>query len=363
MLSETAVFLLLASRADDGRHHAAIRHLAQRLAPHARCRAAGIAIAASPSRACWLGLAHVALSTLGLADARFDVLLRRTLASPSSEACELEPHRILESRWVCSLLDGGRIRHDDLEHLGVLGNGIDAVTGATSDAYALSHALFYATDFGRLPLTLERSPAAVLTDVEAALAAALDADDLDLTGELLMAPALLRTEWSPILRVGWGVLDALWTRWGTVPSLGFDVDGYRTAVGQERGHIVLRDTYHTVYVAGLLCATLIATDLRPPASLPTAPPSAVCDRWLRRLADQRPRSWLEVVQSFEADQRAAALPLVLDVAARRRALAGDVLGLAEVLQDAVEHGLSERPTPNQTAQFLDRLLVAYGEHA
>lgn len=355
VLSETAVLLLVAARADDGRHGPAIAELAERLVAPGRSAAVRLAVAASPSRAPWLGLAHAVLTKLGFPDPQFDNLLRQTLASPTAEACEREPHRILDARWMRSLLTGGVVSHADVAPFGVLGKGLDLLTGSTNDGYALTHALFYATDFGRLPLDPVRSLDDILDDVEGAVAVALDADDLDLTAELLMAPAILRSAWRPVLSLAWHVLDGIWEDAGVVPSPGLDVAGYRAAQGAERTRIVLRDTYHTMCAAGLLYGTLLATDRAPPARAPSTPePDAT--RWLRTLQDEQPRAWLDVVSEFPADRRAGAHALALDVAARRRGLAGDLPGLAEVLEAAVESGYGGRRLVEQTADFVARLL-------
>jgi uncharacterized protein DUF6895 len=360
VLSETAVLLLVASRADDGRHAEVIDELAARIAPHARSQAVRLAVAGAPSRACWLGLAHIVLTNLGLPDPRFDQLLRYTLTGPIADACEREPHRVLDARWVRSLLDGGPVRHDDVEPLCVLGRGLDLMTGASEDAYALAHALFYATDFGRLPLRLARSSESVLADVEGAVAIALDADDLDLTAELLMAPALLGVPWTPVLTLAWHLLDAIWEESDVVPSPDLDVAGYRAAEGRERDRIVLRDTYHTMYAAGLLCATMLTSAHRPAARLPSGPTESSSDAWAERLRADQERAWLGILARLEAGHRAGALSLVLDAVARRRALGGDLSGLADVLAEAVRSGNGSRLVIEQTAQFMDRLLSTDG---
>ena len=358
VLSETAVLLLVAARADDGRHADLIKELAVRIAPHARSQAVRLAVAGAPSRACWLGLAHVVLTKLGLPDAGFDQLLRYTLSGPVADACEREPHRVLDARWVRSLLDGGPVRYDDVASLSVLGRGLDLMTGASEDAYALAHALFYATDFGRLPLRLARSTESVLADVEGAVAIALDADDLDLTAELLMAPAVLRVPWTPILTLAWHLLDAIWEEAEVVPSPDLDVAGYQAAEGRERDRIILRDTYHTMYAAGLLCATTLTSPHCPGAGPRTGPTGWESDDWAERLRSEEDRAWLDTLARLEEKQRAGALPLVLDAAARRRALRGDLAGLADVLAEAVRSGNGSRHVIEQTAQFMDRLLTA-----
>ena len=93
---------------------------------------------------------------------------------------------------------------------------------------------------------------------------ALHEDDLDLLGELLMAPALLRRDWTPVQWFGWRVLCDTWAHYGFVPGPGLPppVEGEDAAETVRR---VLGTVYHTTLVGGLAVATLVSTGSLPAA--------------------------------------------------------------------------------------------------
>ncbi len=210
-VGEVAMLLRLADRvlvreADQGR----IAVLAWRISRIARSRSNRTVVAARPSRAATHVLAHGCLHQLGCRDDSFDELARAALASTASNASERVPFRLLDVAWVRHLLLGD----DELDHpaleLSPVGVGVDLVGTNVEDAYAFSHALRYATDFGRraLPSSVDTAWLSEVTD--ALVLKALHEDDLELLGELLTAPALLRRDWTPVQWFGWRVLCDTW---------------------------------------------------------------------------------------------------------------------------------------------------------
>ncbi len=280
-IGEVAMLLRLADRvlvgeADQGR----IAVLAWRISRTARSRTTRTAIAARPSRAAAHVLAHGCLHQLGCREDSFDELARAALTSSAANACERVPYRLLDVAWIRHLLLGDdELDHPSLETSPIM-RGVDLVGTTIEDAYAFSHALPYATDFGRRPL-----PPSVDTDwlsgiADALVLKALDEDDLDLLGELLMAPALLRRDWTPVQWFGWRVLCDTWRRYGFVPGPGLPppVEGEDAAETVRR---VLGTVYHTTLVGGLAVATLVSSGKLPPAT----PPRGSAVRRRRRRPD------------------------------------------------------------------------------
>ena len=285
-VGEVAMLLRLADRvlvreADQGR----IAVLAWRISRIARSRSTRTVVAARPSRAATHVLAHGCLHQLGCRDDSFDELARAALASTASNASERVPFRLLDVAWVRHLLLGD----DELDHpaleLSPVGVGVDLVGTNVEDAYAFSHALRYATDFGRraLPASVDTAWLSEVTD--ALVLKALHEDDLDLLGELLTAPALLRRDWTPVQWFGWRVLCDTWVRYGFVPGpeLPPPVEGEDAVETVRR---VLGSGYHTTLVAGLAVATLVSTG-HLPASTPPAGPT--CEASVRRPGGRLPR--------------------------------------------------------------------------
>jgi hypothetical protein len=223
-----------------------------------------------PSRATMYTLAHFCLSELGVPDANLDRLARRALQSSVSAANERVPYRILDAAWTRHIaFDSSELNHPAIT-LSPLGAGVDLLEASTEDAYAFTHALPYATDFGRIPLPDNIDRLNLLGLAEAIAVKALDEDDLDLLAEVLMAPAILRLEWTPTLSFSWSVLERVWNEFGFVPGPGLpppESNETRTQTVRR----VLGTTYHTSFAAGLCCATLIACDAAPPETQIGAP--------------------------------------------------------------------------------------------
>jgi hypothetical protein len=261
--SEMAMMLRLARRVlPDAGDIAEIDSLARALAPVVRSPQLYRSVVMRPSRTPAYAVGHLCLADLGVIDERLDRVVRLALCSSVCAANERVPYRMLDAAWSRHLAFGdGELDHPAVP-LSPLGAGVDLLEASSDDAYAYSHALLYATDFGRLPLTENLDRLYLLGIAEALVVKALDEDDLDLLAELLMAPAILRVGWTPTLQFGWEVLDRVWSELGFVPG-----PGLPAPVGQEtRAQAVRRvlgTTYHTTFAAGLCCATLIDCDAAP----------------------------------------------------------------------------------------------------
>lgn len=261
---ELAMLLRLAHRAlTDAGDRREIVGLATDLAPIVRTAHVYRTALMRPSRAPMYALAHLCLSDLGLADARFDRLARAAFRSSVSAANERVPYRILDAAWTRHLaLGDAELAHPALA-LSPLGAGVDLLEATTEDAYAFTHALPYATDFGRVPLPESVDRRYLLGVAEAIALKALDEDDLDLLAEVLMAPAILRLPWTSTLAFGWQVLERVWIEFGFVPGPGLreaPPDESRTDAIRR----VLGTLYHTTFAAGLCAATLVSCDALPP---------------------------------------------------------------------------------------------------
>lgn len=260
---EMAMLLRLARRALPGeRDRAEIDALARGLAPIVRTPQLIRSLMLRPSRAPMYALAHLCLAELGVADERLDRIVRAAFGSSAHAANERVPYRLLDAAWSRHLALGDAELDHPAVALSPLGAGVDLLEASAEDAYAYTHALVYATDFGRLPLAahVDRDP--LLGIAEALVVQALDEDDLDLLAEVLMAPAILRSGWTPTLQFGWQVLDRVWNELGFVPGPGLPAaTGHETPAQAARR--VLGTTYHTTFAAGLCCATLIDCDAAP----------------------------------------------------------------------------------------------------
>lgn len=263
---EVAMLLRLALRSSDVTEDRTLIHqLANNLAPAVRTPRVRRCLVLRPSRAPMHAMAHLCLQSLGDRDDAFDSLVRQALMSGTAAANERVPYRLLDSAWTRHLAFGDiELQHPALA-LSPLGVGIDLVASTVEDAYAFTHALPYATDFGRLPLPEAFNTADLMDLADAVAVQALADDDLDLLAEVLMAPAALRQPWTPVLVFGWQLLDRVWSENGFVPGPGLPPP----VTGENRTQTVRRvlgTAYHTTLAAGMTCATMLFANACPPAS-------------------------------------------------------------------------------------------------
>lgn len=349
---ELAMLLRLAKRALPAEEDAAeISGLARDLAALARSHDVYRKIIFRPSRASMYSLAHFCLHELGFPDENLDRLARLALQSTVNAANERVPYRILDAAWTRHIAFGDAELDHPAISLSPLGTGVDLLEATTSDAYAFSHALPYATDFGRvsLPETIDRHN--LLGIAEALAVKALDEDDLDLLAEVLMAPAILKLNWTRTLSFAWEVLERVWKEFGFVPGPGLPPSaGNETRTQTVRR--VLGTVYHTTFAAGLCCSTLITCRAAPPeveAGSPgdlEAPPGKGAAWKINWDTSTR-----EVQESLQFLSLAFAL---------RRALEDtDLVRVRQILESAAEVGLIEHPLFIQTLEFLERINAAH----
>jgi hypothetical protein len=261
---ELAMLLRLAKRALPNEEDAEeIRALARDLAPLARSPHVYRSLLMRPSRVPMYALAHFCLVELEVPDEKFDRVARLALRSSVCAANERVPYRMLDAAWTRHLAFGVAELNHPAVPLSPLGAGVDLLEASTEDAYAFTHALPYATDFGRIPLPKNLDRHNLLGIAEALAVKALDEDDLDLLAEVLMAPAILRLGWTPSLSFAWDVIERVWKEFGFVPGPGLPPPASNeTRIQTVRR--VLGTVYHTSFAAGLCFATLIACGATPP---------------------------------------------------------------------------------------------------
>ena len=356
----TEVAMLLRLVHGTGLHTNRLGRLASRIAPVARARSVQDRVVARPSRATPHLLAHACLHQLGCRDDRFHELALATVGCSAAQAEERVPYRLLDSGWTRHLLLGdAELSHAALA-VSPIGRGVDLVGCTVEDAYAFSHALPYATDFGRLALPGWVDTCWLSEIADALILKALDEDDLDLLAELLLAPALLRLAWSPIQWFGWQLLHRIWRQYGFLPGPGLPpADPDETAAA--RIGRVLGTVYHTTLVGGLLVATLARLDCWPPAT-PGTPDQLVGTEPASRAgpaAVGSQRSWQRSWQLLAPAERAQLGAVPAGIALHQAVQRSDVLAVACCLR-APSLALLPAPLVRQSAELLSRLALLVG---
>jgi hypothetical protein len=364
LISETAVLLVAASAVPEAQPVAAhADRLAQMLIPHARSQRMRLGLCLRPALAWDYGLAHLCLQRLGYRDAEFDRLFRHSLRSQAQRGRERVPHRVLEIEWLGRMqrkTAAPALRHRCALQQSVLSHAMDLFGGTRDDVYAFTHAVMYTADFNIRPVSFPRPRQVLLGEAEAALARAVDAEDYDICGELLMTWPLTGTTWNAASAFGFKVLADVEDQVGFLPTAGTRLDKLNALEGAARVEYLTATVYHTAYVMGLLCAVALAPCREPPRHLPfqhgaPRPAAAI----LPFLEDGgRRRHWQETFDRLPPMDRDALCGFLLIIALHRRVATYDFAAVAELLALAVSLDLADTPAASQAAELLGRLSVA-----
>jgi hypothetical protein len=362
VVSETALLLLCVEpvRAADEGIAERLDEVAHLLLPQARHQDLLAAICLEPGLARDHAVAHILLGRLGFPDPDVDRLLAESLAMGGPDfGPERLPHRRLEQAWLARLRnEAGPTRRLEARLVAdsMLGRPMDALGSTRLDVYAFTHAVMYATDLGGRRIALPRSRAAIAADADAALAFSLDANDFDLTAEVLLTWPMLGLTWSPASTFAFRVLAGVEDDRGFLPGSTFDVARHQELSGDERSSYMLATCYHTAYVMGFLCAVALRPGCAPPAAVPPARRSRGTGAAIQRLLDAGgpPPCWREPFLALARRQQDSLAPLLLTALLRRARAAGHLDLIRQALAVALVDDLIYAPAPLQAAALLRR---------
>jgi hypothetical protein len=363
VVAETAMLLYAVAplRATHPPVEAACASLASRLVPLARNTEVQAALCMDPGKALDHAMAHILLDRLGHADAAFDSLLQGAQQVGRQVGPERLPYRLIEQTWLERIWPHGapsRRRQSAAVAASALGRPLDALKASRADIYAFTHSVLYASDMGRQKLASARRRRDIEADALVALGFALDAEDCDLTVEVLWVWPMLGWRWHPAALFALEGLIERQDSLGFLPGSGFDgqrVDGMSP---EQRERHVRATCYHTVYVMGFLCAVASRPDRLPHLASRRTKRGASRGAGAAMLdllqSDKHQPQWCARLADQSTERQDAAAPLLLSVLARRAAAASDLARLRLVLNAALQYGLASGPAPVQAAALLRR---------
>jgi hypothetical protein len=305
------------------------------------------------------------LGSAGYPDAKFSETIKSSLAATTARARERFPHRELEQAWLASLLSGTRFDARLVSRTSLI-NGIDVISGSRDDAYSLTHALMYATDFGNVEPGKCLPSDQILSIARSALSGVLDDDDFDLTGELLLSWPFLRKSWDDTASFVFAVLANVEDDVGVLPSLALDLREYKKLPAESRKNYVAAVAYHTAYVMGLLCSSALHSEKHPKASLSTVDVPTEFTSGLLHILKREARTpqWLRYAETLPENSRNACAGFFLDVALRRHMRKTEFREAFELITEATGFGIEVSRLFVQAAEMLNRLTrVVRPEHA
>jgi hypothetical protein len=327
------------------------------LEPLARSRQVLIEMTLHPTRAPKLVVAHVLLSRLGYTDPEFDSIARVHFSASKWFRRDYPLSASTEECWIGSLWEvDSRSSDREVDSLSIFNVPSDMVGGSRDDAYAFTHLLFYLTDFGhRSHEVLMPLGSILLAEAEGLLARYLDAEDYDLSAEILMAWPLLGAPWSPAAAFAFRVLARVEDDAGVLPCGNVDVTRLKELRGHERTRYALATAYHTAFVMGCLCALCLRPGLAPPLRLsgPTCQGSRLAE--LDTLLSDDQGHWYPLVAECNKSEREAIVPLLFQLAVIQNVRKRDYGAIKQVLSLAMGTQLEEIPLWDQAAKLLLRI--------
>jgi len=339
--------------------NAGIRNSAEALIELAEPRARGMplltALCLEPAFALDRAYAHLIFRDLGYPDAAAD----RMLAAALSDNDPAVPERLstfeLEQDWLRGMWLGSSDGVQVPER-SCLAQPLDALELSSNDIYSFTHSILYTTDVGRRPTHIPRPARDITADAEIALAAALDGDNYDLAAEALWIWPMLHEKWSASAILGLEVLIATQDQFGFLPGPGYDPEIPPSLSRDERHHYVLRTSYHTTLVMGILCAMSLRS--RSHCSPHTNDHHEHLDataKLLTQLLDDRPiPRWQRTTDRLPDPDKIGLAPFILTVALRRARSACNFGRVRELLAIAYRSDLLDIPTCRQAAGLLRR---------
>lgn len=321
-----------------------VEALCRSLAPRVRSRRALADSALHPGRAFKYAVPHVLLTAMGHEDPGVDAFFRARCERAAVLGADLPPSAQLERTWITRLWGSGPAVDAVRQGETLLDRPVDLLSDTREDAYALTHQLFYLTDFGRTrPSPLSRPIALVLAEVEGLLLTYLDAEDYDLAGELLMAWPQLGVPWSPAAAFAFRVLARVEDEVGVLPCGNVDLARLALLTGVERTRFARATGYHTAFVMGFLCAVALrAGDRQLPRIAGSARPDKTWQRF-RDLIDAGQGHWLADFDRAEASEKRVLGTMLGNLALVQALRLHDYAGLGRVLAMATEPAAPEHP--------------------
>lgn len=332
--------------------------LADAITPSARSEETAMLMGLMPTKAAELGVAHLYLTALDRPDPEFHARYCRALTTTSTGPAERLAWKDLEAGWHRDL--GAPLPPLDLEAAArrtAYNQGQDVLGASREACYAVTHGLFYATGFGTRAPLWARDESSLLADIDGITARCLDEDDFDIAAEVLMTWPMLRADWSSTALAALRVLDAVTDAYGILPSITLHSSAFEQLAPSEQAGYFYWESYHTVYVSGMLQAAILRAEQDPPRTPPAVPGLAPLTDELFSLLpprDPAPR-WEAVLRATGAQAQGALVPLLADIGMRRAVHDRDYARAHQIVMTCVRADLAPTSMLRQAGELLTRL--------
>jgi hypothetical protein len=207
---------------------------------------------------------YIVLQQCKIINDSYKGIIQRTLDQGYITATETTPMRLLDRRH---LLDCGKFNHnlpsyEELYKNTLLAKNPPLFYLTDADVYAITHTLFYLTDFGRAsaPMLAGEHLSTIQWIIETLLGVYLRRKHWDLVGELLLC--CLCIHWYPdiIFTLAWEALMKNQLPDGSIPGPRFSEEQASKKEGAQRKQYCFEQNYHTTIVCSITCFLNLNTE-------------------------------------------------------------------------------------------------------
>jgi len=213
-----------------------------------------------PAYAVPLLLPYMVLRPTGYTSPFHEETVRTTISKGFLFFEELLPYRQLDRSyflWKAGLLPA-EPDWPDLYAKTTLATAPDVLHLDRDAAYAITHTLFYLTDWGRRAPTFAAPEIERVTSILDCLAIHYwRLQHWDLLGELLANRMAVQPRKSHLIAAATSAFLKAWRPEGCIPGEGVLIPGLDSASAAERDEIIFRECYHATLVGVLVCAGVL----------------------------------------------------------------------------------------------------------
>jgi hypothetical protein len=209
-----------------------------------------------PSYGYAIMLPYLALRATGYRSSFHEESLRLSLGREFLFSVEVVPHRVLDREYFLwkSGVHSTEPAWSKLYANTVLAAAPDPLHVDKETAYAITHTLFYLSDWGRRIPAFEPTEAArVINLIDCLIVHYWRLKHWDLLGELLVNRRSMRTRNSRLEAGAAAAFISAWRREGYILGEGDEIGELKNAPPSETESIIFRECYHTTLVGVLYC--------------------------------------------------------------------------------------------------------------
>jgi len=254
LIAETALLLYIVNRLPKtyGLNDLVLQ-IANKIEKYARNPKHLLMLSYNPQAVIGVGLAHVMLNKLGITNDFFDETIRLAFSSKFISSVDRPNFRQMEMEWLYGVYENTQANFSDLLPCSLILKPMHPIYMRREDAYAITHALMYITNFGETDFNdIDKS---ILSGfVENCISWCLAYADWDLLIEVLIVDLLIDNEKSQFYLMADNILNKIFAQDKVIQSLNFSNDRYNELEQQDKEAYFMMQAYHTTYVYAIFRA-------------------------------------------------------------------------------------------------------------